>query len=176
MLKSQRKGLSRKEVKSEIWSGDGWSVVAGQLVRGRGRPGKVEHLFRWVAEKLPYSSLASIKRTILSEGAGVEGVYLAHDSMGVARYGGRGRIFARLASHKKRYPRELTYFSFYIIEQKRHEREIETALIRAAGPQLLFNTRKKRDGIDPGSVRDYEPGTKFVERQRRRGKKARATA
>ena len=172
MAKRRKKGLSRKTVKSVVWRGNGWNVVKGELVRSPGRPYKVDHLFRCVAEKIPFESLSNVRKAVIAAGIGTEGVYLAHDSMGVARYGGRGRIFPRLASRKRAYPRELAYFSFYIIKEKQHEREIETAIIRAAGSQLILNTRKKRDGIDPGSVRDYEPGTKFIERQKRKGKGA----
>src|SRR5690606_41017744 len=74
-------------------------------------------------------------------------------SMGSPRYVGRGSIFARLKSHKNAHPHELVYFSFYIVEDKQHEREIETLLIRAAGDQLEFNDRKKRVGIDRKSTR-----------------------
>ena len=91
--------------------------------------------------------------------------------MGAARYIGRGSVFSRLAAHKKEHPHELVYFSFYIVEEKQHEREIETLLIRAAGPQLEFNDRKKRIGINSGNIRDYEPGTSFYERQAKKGRK-----
>src|SRR5690606_42073039 len=90
-------------------------------------------------------------------------------SLGSPRYVGRGSIFARLKSHKNAHPHELVYFSFYIVEDKQHEREIETLLIRAAGDQLEFNDRKKRVGIKPGNIRDYEPGTVFYERQSKKG-------
>jgi hypothetical protein len=109
------------------------------------------------------------------EGEHLEGVYFAHDSMGVARYGGRGAIFNRLSAHRKKYPKELLFYSFYVIENKSHEREIETAILRAAGPQMTLNTRKVAYGLHPGNIGDYEPGTKFFERQgirgRRRGRK-----
>ncbi len=72
----------------------------------------------------------------------LEGVYSAHDAMGVARYGGRGQIFSRLESHKRKYAKELVYYSFYVIENKNHEREIETAILRAAGPQMSL-TRER---------------------------------
>jgi hypothetical protein len=71
-----------------------------------------------------------------------EGVYLAHDSFGVALYGGRANIFHRLRSHKRKYNRELVYYSFYIIADKTHEREIENVILRAAGPQLVLNQRR----------------------------------
>ena len=43
---------------------------------------------------------------------------MAHDSFGVPRYGGRGNIFERLLKHKKKYPKLLLYFSFYIVRKK----------------------------------------------------------
>lgn len=63
--------------------------------------------------------------------------------MGYARYIGRGRIFPRLRARLKSQILELKYFSFYVVEEKKHEGEIETLLIRAAGPLLQFNTQKK---------------------------------
>jgi hypothetical protein len=89
--------------------------------------------------------------------------------MGVAR--GRGRVFDRLRAHRKANPTVLFYFSFYLIDDKHHEREIETAILRAAGSQLLFNQRKVRNGLERGNATDYEPGTRFFERQYVRGKK-----
>lgn len=101
----------------------------------------------------------------------MNGVYIAHDSMGVPRYIGRGRIFNRLKLRRKTQPLELVYFSFYVVSEKIHEREIETLLIRAAATQLHFNTRKKRVDIESGNIRDYEAGTLFYERRRRRVRK-----
>ena len=79
--------------------------------------------------------------------------------------GQRGAIFARLAARKKAQALELEYFSFYVVNEKKHEREIETLLIRAAAFLLEFNTRKKRVGIEAGSIHDYEAGTVFYQRQ-----------
>lgn len=90
--------------------------------------------------------------------------------MGVPRYVGRGDIFERLKARKKAHEAELQYFSYYIIPDKKHEREIETLVIRAASPLLDFNERKKRTIISTGNVRDYEGGTFFYERQRKRGR------
>jgi hypothetical protein len=120
-----------------------------------------------IAEKLPYECLPAIKKHLEKNGDAVQGVYLAHDSMGVARYGGRGSILSRLAAHKRKYPTQLRYFSFYVVANKAHEREIETAILRAAGPQMTLNTRKVASGILPGDIRDYEPGTIFFERRDR---------
>ena len=98
------------------------------------------------------------------------GVYAIHDSMGVVRYVGRGEdIFARLRAHKKAHDLEFEYFSFWLVVDKHHEREIETLLIRGAGPLLVFNERKKRVGIELGDIKDYEPGTLYFERQKKKG-------
>jgi hypothetical protein len=91
--------------------------------------------------------------------------------MGYARYVGRGDVFARLAARFKAHPKELAYFSFYLVAEKKHQREIETLLIRLGGAMLHFNDRKKRVDISPGDLRDYEPGTSYVERQMKKGKK-----
>lgn len=171
MTKKHNKKPSKKVVFHAVWSGDGWKVVTGQLKAGSGRPGDTKPIFSVVAEKIPYDALGSVKKDMLDYGYPTEGVYFAHDSMGVARYGGRGQIFGRLAAHKRKYPRELQYFSFYIIGAKNHEREIETAILRAAGPQMTLNTRKVAQGIKRGDIRDYEPRTEFFERQSQRGKK-----
>lgn len=90
--------------------------------------------------------------------------------MGAVRYAGRGAIFSRLRARKKAQRLELVYFSLYVIPHKKHEREIETLVIRAASHLLDFNSRKKRPTIEPGNVSDYEPGTRFYERQYKRGR------
>ena len=169
-----KKKPSRKHIYYDVWKSSGdvdgtrWKVVTGRLVPTPGRPQNVRPLFIVVAEKLPYEALGDVRKDMLDHGYPVEGVYLAHDSMGVARYGGRGRVFVRLSKRKNLYPDELKYFSFYIIADKRHEREIETLIIRAAGPQLILNDRKRAVGIKHGAVRDYEPGTEFYESHRAR--------
>jgi hypothetical protein len=91
-------------------------------------------------------------------------VYIAHDSMGYARYVGRGQIFSRIKQRAKSSALETKYFSFYVVKGKVHEREVETLLIRIAAPMLYFNERKKRLDLSPGSIRNYEPGTQFIER------------
>ncbi len=90
--------------------------------------------------------------------------------MGYARYVGRDDIFTRLKSCRGKQVLELKYFSFYVVENRNHEREIETVLIRAAGRLLEFNERKKNDSILPGNVRDYEAATHFYERQYKKGR------
>ena len=93
--------------------------------------------------------------------------------MGYPRYIGRGDIFGRLAARHKAQVLELAYFSFFVVENKMHEREIETIMIRAAGPLLDFNERKVRIDIQPGNAGDFEAGTFYIERQYRKGKKKR---
>lgn len=171
MPKRRRKATSTKAVEKNVWSKDGWTVVSGDLKRGQGRPAKTAPLFTVVAEKLPFGSLDDVKRELTLLKIKPFGVYAAHDSMGTPRYLGRGAIFSRLKSHLKAHPRELVYFSFFVVKEKIHERELETLAIRAAGDTLQFNSRKKRTGIAPGNVRDYEAGTRFFERQQKKGKK-----
>ena len=166
------KGFSRKDTLDTVFRDALWSVVRGKLTPSAGRPGKVKGLFLVVAEKIPLSALDSVRKDMAKQGLPATGVYMAHDSMGFARYAGHGNIFTRLKAHKKTHSLELAYFSFYIVLEKIHEREIETILIRAAGPQLQFNDRKKRITIEPGNIRDYEPRTFFYERQYKRGRKA----
>jgi hypothetical protein len=150
---------------------DGWIVWCGHVEGGGLQQSTSTRLFQCVAEKLPWASLSAVNANLKSLNITREGVYLAHDSFGVARYGGRGHIIRRLRSHKRKYSRELVYYSFYIIKDKIHEREIENVILRAAGPQLVLNQRKVRDGIEPGSVRDYEPGTRYYRRKLARGSK-----
>ncbi|MDA0561714.1 hypothetical protein [Burkholderia pseudomallei] len=176
--KGVRKAASRRViVDRDIYNTTPWVVHFGELQRiksGPGRPpnaSKTEHLFRVVGEKLPFEALAAVKRHLRGNGYKSQGVYVAHDSMGCPRYIGRGDIFQRLVARKKSKQLELEYFSFYVVTHKKHEREIETLLIRAAAFLLEFNDRKKRIGIAPGSVSDFESGTVFYERQYERGAK-----
>jgi hypothetical protein len=171
----QSKPAARKDIHDNVWNSTEWAVKQGVLQRGPGRRGKVVPLFEAVGEKLPFSALTVIEKHMKASEISRTGVYIAHDSMGAARYIGRGgNVFGRLKSHKKAHALELLYFSFYIVKEKVHEREIETLLIRGASHLLEFNSKKKRVGIEPGNVRDYEPGTLFYERQYKKGKKASA--
>jgi hypothetical protein len=163
-------------VEKDVYSKSPWVVHFGTLKPAAkiGRPSKAdktERLFRVIGEKLPYEALTHVKNHLRREGYSSQGVYVAHDSMGCPRYIGRGDIFQRLAARKKAQRLELEYFSFYVVEEKMHEREIETLLIRAAGFLLEFNDKKKRVGIAPGGVSDYEAGTVFYVRRYERGAK-----
>jgi hypothetical protein len=51
-----------------------------------------------------------------------------------------------------------------VVEERKHEGEIETLLIRAASPLLQFNIKKKKVTISAGVFLDYEAGTQFFER------------
>jgi hypothetical protein len=173
-MAKKTKGRAKKVVKGMVYSdGKAWKVVYGELVPAPGRPPKVERLFKVLAEKLPFDTLKAVHDHMKKKDLPRTGVYLAHDSMGNARYAGRGRIFGRLEARHKAHPLELGYFSFYVVRDKKHEREIETIVIRAAGPQLVFNTQKKRVTNSRGNIKDYEPGTLFYERQKKKGKKPR---
>ncbi len=169
------KTAAKKTIHGEVFAdGKTWTVQHGELLAKpkRGRPfANTEHLFRVVGEKLPIASLVKVRTHLkaILNGQAAQGVYIAHDSMGCPRYIGRGNIFTRLEARLKAQPLELEYFSFYVVADKKHEREIETLMIRAAGFLLEFNTKKKRVSVAPGNIHDYEAGTVFYERQRRRG-------
>jgi hypothetical protein len=156
----------------KIFGNNDWVVRFGRLNAGRGAAGGVKRLFRVVGEKIPFEAIHKVSKRLKVEGIVRNGVYVAHDSMGYARYIGRGSIFSRLIARWKAQVLELKYFSFYVVAEKKHEREIETLLIHAAGPLLQFNTKKKRLTISAGSLNDYEAGTLFFERRYKKGKKA----
>lgn len=171
--KSSKKRSAVKTVQDpNVFSDSKWTICQGELTRPvkRGRPFvEAEHLFRVVGEKLPFEALTSVRNHLRQSGLTTQGVYIAHDSMGCPRYIGRGNIFNRLAARKKAQDLELEYFSFYVVSEKKHEREVETLLIRAAGFLLEFNDRKKRVGLEPGSISDYEAGTVFYLRRLKKG-------
>jgi hypothetical protein len=170
--KRQPKQPSRKDTQAKVSTHGAWTVWRGKLVPLPGRPQKITSLFKVVAEKIPFACLADVEKDVKARKLTTNGIYLAHDSMGAVRYAGRGNIFGRLRARLKAQPLELAYFSFYVIADKKHEREVETLVIRASSHLLEFNEKKKRPTISPGNVRDYEPGTWFYERQKKKGKKA----
>ncbi len=170
---AKRKAKLTKRIFEKVFTdNEQWTVQYGELKRGKGNPGSTEHLFKVLGEKIPYSALGEVRKHARELGYKPQGVYVAHDSMGCPRYIGRGNVFTRLESRRKAHELELQYFSFYLVSEKKHEREIETLLIRAAGFLLEFNEKKKRVGISHGNINDYEAGTLFYERQRKKGKKA----
>lgn len=168
--KSSTKKPSAKKANGELCKDTKWTIVSGELTRSRGRPSRTKSLFKVVGEKIPFAFLRNVRDKLASDSLSVNGIYIAHDSMGYPRYIGRGDIFARLEQRQKAQSLELQYFSFFVVEDKVHEREIETIMIRAAGPLLDFNTRKVRTDIQPGDVRDFEAGTQYFERQYKRGR------
>ncbi len=169
--KTPSKAHAKKTISETVWRDSRWKVLHGELKRSAGRPRKAQPLFKAIGEKLPYRALYRVREHLRSISVGSNGIYVAHDSMGAARYVGRGNIFNRLSAHRKAHELELKYFSFYIVLESTHEREIETLLIRAGGAQLHFNERKKRVDIQAGNIRDYEAGTLFYERQYRGGRR-----
>jgi len=168
---AKRPGVKRLEQRLDPIPSSDWVVHFGRIARAG--PGKVARsLFKLLGEKLPYEYLRDVENYVWENLDIVpRGVYMAHDSMGCPRYIGRGWVFGRLRSHLKKHPRELRYFSFYIVEDRRHEREVETLLIRSASFLTVFNDRKVHDSIQPGSVLDYEVGTRIFERHFRRGRR-----
>ena len=169
-ITKKKSALTKTIVEPVYKDGSLWTVQYGELKRGQGNPGKT-HLFKVIGEKIPFDAIKLVKKHLQEKGHSCQGVYVAHDSMGCPRYIGRGNIFTRLESRKAAQPIELEYFSFYVVSEKKHEREVETLLIRAASFLLEFNDRKKQVGINPGNICDYEAGTFFYERQYKKGKK-----
>jgi len=168
------KALATKSTDRSVYRNNDWTVLHGVLQRRRGRPTKVDRLFTALGEKIPLEALSKVEQDLRSHHPEMrlDGIYLAHDSMGQVRYVGRGQVFNRLRERSNIHRLQLAYFSFYLVKNKNHERELETLLIRSVGAQAHFNTRKKQVAIVPGDVRDYEPGTVFYERQAKRGRKA----
>lgn len=167
-----KKKKSVKTFVGKIRSNAIWTVTHGKLARSAGNPGRVKPLFKAVGEKIPYEFINDVEKHFKAAGLVRKGVYIAHDSMGYPRYIGRGQIFDRLRLRRKLQELELAYFSFFVVEEPLHERQIETIMIRGAGPLLDFNARKVRTDIQAGDVRDFEAGTVFVERQYKKGKKS----
>jgi hypothetical protein len=150
-----------KRIEADARGGSGkWVARFGKLDPGTGRKTAVPNLFQVVGEKLSFEALSAVDKqpgSLISKGIRRKGVYVAHDSMGYARYIGRGRIFPRLRACLSKHPSELVYFSFYIVKEKQHEREIETLRI-LAGPLLQFNTKKKDLPRAPGIFLTTKPG------------------
>ena len=169
-MATNKDDLSKRTERKAMWSdGEWWTVHKGKLHRHKKGPNSVDSLFKLVAEKIPYDAINSVEKNLRNLDIGTDGVYIAHDSMGCPRYIGRGNVIDRLKARKRDQPLEIEYFSFYIVEEKKHEREIETIMIRAAGPLLVFNNKKKKNSIDTGDIKDYEAGTLYYERHWKKG-------
>jgi hypothetical protein len=171
-MRNNKKRARKVIQKVQVSTHGNWTVSRGKLVPAPGRPGNVLSIFEIVAEKIPFECLRDVEHDMKAVRLTRTGIYLAHDSMGVVRYAGLGQIFYRLRERKKKYPLQLHYFSFYALAHKKHQRELETLVIRATSHLLDFNTVKKHSTIEPGSVRDYEAGTLFYQRQKKRGRVA----
>ena len=116
---NKNKARSTKTVELTVYRDASlWRVKFGVLKRAPGRPAKIEHLFRVVGEKLPYAAINTIRKHLLEKDLGINGIYVAHDSMGLPRYVGRGAIFTRLNARKKAQTLELLYFSFYVVAKQ----------------------------------------------------------
>lgn len=166
-MKREKKRRAVRTIEEQIFQDTQWVVRFGSLRSPRHET--VRSLFEVVGEKLPFEALPNVNAHLGKKGIRRQGIYVALDSMGCARYIGRGRIFPRLRACKRRHRLELKYFSFYVVSEKKHEREIETLLIHSAGPLLQFNTQKKRVTLSSGNIRDYEAGTLFFQRYYRKG-------
>jgi hypothetical protein len=104
---------AKKSPVEQIWSDSNqWTVGYGRLVPAPGRPRKTTHLFRVLGEKLPIEALDDVRDDVRACELGEEGVYIAHDSMGYARYVGRGQIFSRIKQQAKSSVLEIKYFHF----------------------------------------------------------------
>jgi hypothetical protein len=73
--------------KQPVYSDNQWTVTAGEL-KPASRNRRGNHLFKYVAEKLPWAALGTVVKYLKTRNVERQGVYLAHDSFGVARYGG----------------------------------------------------------------------------------------
>ena len=104
------KPKARKQRKDKVCDNSKWVVVFGELTRPQGRPRTVSPLFKCVGEKIPFEFLREVKDHLEEEDISSDGLYAAHDSMGVVRYVGRGNIFLRLRQRKSKFPLELEYF------------------------------------------------------------------
>jgi hypothetical protein len=76
-----------KAIKETIWvDNKQWTVRFGKLNPGPGRPESIQSLFKVVDEKLPFEAINKVNAYLRALGVRRNGVYIAHDSMGYARY------------------------------------------------------------------------------------------
>jgi hypothetical protein len=76
-----------------------------------------KRLFLVVGEKIPFEAINAVSKYLKDNKIHRNGVYIAHDSMGYARYIGRGGIFNRLTSCRDSHRLEVKYFSFYVVDR-----------------------------------------------------------
>ncbi len=164
MIKRAEKKLSSTKIffEDEVIDVNGYEIFPGQLVTRR-KIKSLAGIFTAFGEKLPKDALSAVFKHARSRGLPMQGVYVAHDSMGTPRYIGRGNIESRLRARFKAQPLELHFFSFYVVPNKFHEREIETLLIHVVGSLLDFNEKKRRIGLRSHAVGDFEAGTQFYQ-------------
>ena len=158
---AQRKRVVKASTLSKKQLGKDLILVEGELKAvGRGRVAAKAPLLQQVGQKLPWDALQHIPHD-------AEGVYILFDSRGWPYYVGRGKIKERLNHHAKTMKAITPSFSFYAVQDKANERQLETLLIRVAAPLLEGNSQltRRRD------VTHFEVGTKFLQVQRRRGRK-----
>ncbi|HUI91496.1 MAG TPA: hypothetical protein VLX68_04525 [Chitinivibrionales bacterium] len=99
-----KKRTSRKKSRDHKTFGS-WTISCGELIAKQGRPGKKDQtIFKAFGEKIPWNTVNWIKHILQENKLGTEGIYIAHDSMGIPRYIGRGAIFSRLAARFKAHP------------------------------------------------------------------------
>jgi hypothetical protein len=84
-----------------------------------------------------------------------------------------GNVFSRLRAHRKTYGSRLSSFSVLLIEDPKHRREVETALIRAGAATAELNVRKRPASERAGDDRDFDAGTYVFIAQKPRGKRKR---
>jgi len=78
---------SKVQYGQESWNvGNNWKVRVGELRRVGRKSAKANPLFKYVAEKLPWGALSCVSKYLKDHKVKRVGVYMAHDSFGVARY------------------------------------------------------------------------------------------
>jgi len=148
-----------------VWDEGARCIRAGKLRSLQGRPRKVSPLVSVVGEHLPFASILDVQRHLCERTRKcwqqLLGVYMIHDKKGVVRYAGKGMIFGRLRSHKKKYGDKVTRFSFYLIPDRRHRDEIETLMLR--GLHLTENKQKNRTSTYTRAILSFCPGIHFYQ-------------
>ena len=59
---TNKRVLAKKPIEKNIWSGDNWSVIYGELRKGPGRPSSIKPLFQYVGEKIPFGALREVEK------------------------------------------------------------------------------------------------------------------